>query len=117
MELDGVAARTCPSTVEPADRDTPSRQTKDSESLNCHPATPPRLARDMVPRHLASSGPSHRRGLHQGAKLRRMREPQRRRVSAAASPTVKLPRSFIESNKERMDEHHRFMDRWMHGTL
>jgi hypothetical protein len=51
-------ARTSPSTVEPDDPDAPAWQAKDSESLKCHPATPPCLARDMVPRHMASTVPA-----------------------------------------------------------
>jgi len=56
-------------------------------------------------------------GLHQGAKLRRMRVTQHRRPDAPASPAPNLPLFFLESSKERMDEYHRLMLRLMHGAL
>lgn len=120
MELTGMAARTRPSTVEPAGPDTPSRQAKDSSIVIqrlLHASLETWYHAIWLPRCQRTISQERSQGLHQGAKLRRMRARQRGRARAAASPTVKLPGSFIGTNKERMHEHHRFMDRWMHGTL
>jgi RNase H len=56
-------------------------------------------------------------GLPQGAKRRRMRAAHRPRTDAPASPTPNLPRSFIDSSKDRTDEYGRFMLQWMQGAL
>ena len=55
-------------------------------------------------------------GLHQGAKLRRMRAPNHDRTNAPPSPTPNLPRSFIESILDRRKAYHRLLSQMMHGT-
>jgi hypothetical protein len=55
-------------------------------------------------------------GLHQGAKIRRMRAARgSRTTNAPTSPTPNLPRSFIDSIADRMAEYHGFVLRLMEG--
>jgi hypothetical protein len=69
-----------------------------------------------LPRCQRTIEQERRHGLHQGAKLRRMRAPTHNRTNAPSSPTPDLPRSFIDSMVDRRKAYHRSLSQLMHGT-
>ena len=69
-----------------------------------------------LPRCQRTIEQEQRQGLHQGAKLRRMRAPRGSVADAPPSPTPKLPPSFIGPASGRREAHSRFMSLLMHGT-
>jgi hypothetical protein len=69
-----------------------------------------------LPRCQRTTERERNEGLHQGAKLRRMRAARRVAVDAPPSPTPTLPDSYIHTVSDRRDAHCRFLSMLMHGT-
>src|SRR4051812_22153453 len=68
-----------------------------------------------LPRCQRSINQEWRLGMHQGTKLRRMREENRSRMNAHSSPTPNLPRSQL-SGQERRTAYDQFNSELMDGT-
>ena len=72
-----------------------------------------------LPRCQRTMSQERDQGLHQGAKLRKMRASRGRTsaspTSSSSSPTPNLPPSFPDTFKDRSNAHHRFLSQLMRG--